>query len=127
MALEDHLGKSLADLAETYLFKPLGMNYSTMRQPHEAGFLTNVAQAHDENGQIIRTGTPITPQVAPSGLWSTPLDIAIFIIEFQRALAGQDTKVISQAVAQSVVDVVTLKVMGGWSMGWGQKSNLLYH
>ena len=118
VALEDHMGKSLADLAEEYLFAPLGMHRSTMKQPHEEGFLQNVAKVHDEEGNVIRTGIPITPQVAPSGLWSTPHDMALFMIEMQKALSGKKSKVISQAVAQRVTKIVTAKTMGGWSLGW---------
>ncbi len=118
LALEDQLGIPLADLAEQHLFAPLGMERSTMKQPHEEGFLENVAKAHDEEGKVIRTGVPITPQVAPSGLWSTPHDMALFMIEMQKALSGQNTKVISQAVAERVTKIVTTKTMGGWSLGW---------
>ena len=118
MAVEDLMGKPLADLAEEYLFAPLGMNRSTMKQPHEHGFLDNVAKAHDEDGNVIRTGIPITPQVAPSGLWSTPHDMALLMIEIQKALAGRNTEVISPAAAERVTAIVTTKTMGGWSLGW---------
>lgn len=118
MALEDHLGKPLADLIETHLFSPLGMKNSTMKQPNETGFLDNVAKAHDEEGNIISTGIPITPQLAASGLWSNPIDMAIFLIEIQKALNGQKTLVISQNVAKRVTDIVTIKTVGGWSLGW---------
>ena len=65
MAVEDSLGKSLADLADEYLFKPMALKNTTLKQPNEIGFLTNVAMAHDENGDIVGTGLPITQQVAP--------------------------------------------------------------
>lgn len=118
MALEDHLGKSLAHLAEEHLFMPLGLKNTTMWQPNEASFPSNVAKAHDENGKTIRTGIPITPQVSASGLWSTPTDMALFLIEMQNALRNENNTVISQNVAQRVTKIVTSKVMGGWSLGW---------
>ncbi|WP_422079362.1 serine hydrolase domain-containing protein [Ulvibacterium sp.] len=121
MALEDHLGKSLAHLAEEYLFLPLGLKNTTMRQPNEVGFLNNVAKAHDENGKTIRTGIPITPQVSASGLWSTPTDMAFFLIEMQNALRNEGNRVISHDVAQRVTTIVTSKVMGGWSLGWERR------
>ena len=121
MAVEDHLGESLADLANENIFKPLDMFNTTMKQPNEKGFLQNVAKAHDENGSVIRTGLPITPQVAPSGLWSTPTDMAIFMIEIQKALAGMETTVISPDVARRVTDIITPKIMGGWSLGWERR------
>ncbi len=121
MAVEDHLDRSLADLAHEYLFLPLGLINTTMKQPNESGFLTNIAKAHNENGKIIRNGIPITPQVAPSGLWSTPTDMAIFLVEMQNALRNSNSRVISHGVAKRVTSIVTSKVMGGWSLGWERR------
>lgn len=121
MAIEDSLGVSLADLAHKYLFQPLALNNTTMKQPNESGFLNNIAMAHDENGEIVGTGIPITPQVAPSGLWSTPSDLATFVIEIQNALRNKNNTVISNKVAKRVTAIVTSKVLGGWSLGWERR------
>lgn len=122
MALEDTFNKSMATLAKEYLFSPLGLKNTTMIQPNEKGFLTNVALVHDEEGKVIKTGLPISPQVAPSGMWSTPTDLAIITIEVQNALRNKNNKVISNAVAKKVTEVTALKnAVGGWSYGW-QKS-----
>ncbi|GAC19695.1 serine hydrolase [Paraglaciecola arctica] len=118
VAIEDLTGKPLAQLAEEMLFTPLNMQHTTMYQNDQAKFLTNVAKVHDLDQQVIRDGIPICPQVAPSGMWSTPLDMAKFTIEYQKALAGKPTEVISTWVAQQTTEVQTLKVTGGWSAGW---------
>ncbi len=118
MAVEDHLGKSLAALAEEYLFRPLGMEHTTMYQDGHPKFLRNVAKVHNQQGEIIKTGIPICPQTAASAMWSTPVDMAKFLIELQRALAGKPTQVISSAVAKKVTAVQTTRTVGGWSMGW---------
>ena len=44
--------------------------------------------------------------------------MATLIIEMQRALNGDDTKVISQAVARNTTQIETLDVVGGWGLGW---------
>ncbi|WP_306353115.1 serine hydrolase domain-containing protein [Flavobacterium sp. '19STA2R22 D10 B1'] len=122
MALEDTFKKPIAELAAAYIFKPLGMKNTTMIQPNEKGFLTNVTLVHDENGKVIRTGLPITPQVGASGMWSTPTDLAILSIEIQNALRNKNNKVISHSIAEKVTAVTALKnAVGGWSYGW-QKS-----
>lgn len=119
MALEDSLHKPIAELADEYIFSPLGLKNTTMLQPNENRFLTNVALVHDENENVIRTGLPITPQVAPSGLWSTPTDLAKITIELQNALRNKNNKVISHSVARKVTEVTALKdAVGGWSYGW---------
>jgi len=122
MALEDTFNKPIAELAKEYIFSPLGLKNTTMIQPNEKGFLTNVALVHDKDGKVIKTGLPITPQVGPSGLWSTPTDLAKIAIEMQNALRNKNNKVISHNVAKKVTEVTALKnAVGGWSYGW-QKS-----
>ncbi|WP_182953549.1 serine hydrolase domain-containing protein [Pedobacter gandavensis] len=122
MALEDTFNKPIAALAKQYIFSPLGLKYTTMIQPNEKGFLTNVALVHDKDGKVIKTGLPITPQVGPSGLWSTPTELAEIAIEIQNALRNKNNKVISHHVAKNMTDVSALKkAVGGWSYGW-QKS-----
>lgn len=122
MAVEDKLGVELSDLGKEYLFDPLGLNHTTFKQPHEEAFLlSNLAKAHDENGDIVGDGIPITPQVAASGLWSTPGDLAVILIEMQNALRNENNTVISHEVAKKVTEIVTTKVMGGWSLGWERR------
>lgn len=122
MALEDTFNKPMDELASTYIFLPLGLKNTTMIQPNEKEFLTNVALVHDKEGKVIKTGLPITPQVAPSGMWSTPTDLAKIAIEMQNALRNKNNKVISNNVAKKVTAVTALKnAVGGWSYGW-QKS-----
>ena len=64
MALEDHLNTPLADLVKAYVFDPLGLKNTTMKQPNEEGFLNNVAKVHNMKGEIIKNGTS---DHAPSG------------------------------------------------------------
>lgn len=122
MALEDTFEKPVAELAQTYIFSPLGLKNTTMIQPDENGFLKNAAMVHDKDGKVIKTGLPITPQVAASGLWSTPGDLAKLAIEIQNALRNKNNKVISHSIAKKVTEVTALKnAVGGWGYGW-QKS-----
>jgi len=122
MALEDTFNKPIAELAKEYIFSPLGLKNTTMIQPNEKGFLTNIASVHDKDGKVIKTGLPITPQVGASGLWSTPTDLAKIAIEMQNALLNKNNKVISHNVAKKATAVTALKTaVGGWSYGW-QKS-----
>lgn len=119
MALEDRFKKPIAALAREYIFSPLGLKNTTMIQPNEKGFLTNVALVHNKDGKVIQTGLPITPQVGPSGLWSTPTDLATIAIEMQNALRNKNNKVISHNVAKKMTEVSVLKnAVGGWGYGW---------
>lgn len=128
IALEDVTGQSLAELAESMLFKPLNMQHTTMHQHGDKNFLTNVAKVHDSQQQVIGTGIPICPQIAPSGMWSTPLDMAKWVIAYQKALAGQSTSVISEQVAKNSTEILSISkigswAFGGWSAGWMRRED----
>lgn len=118
MALEDHFKKPLRVLAAENIFIPLGMKNTTMMQPNETGFLTNVASVHDRNGDVIRSGLPITPQVSASGMWSTPSDLAKLAVAMQKALRGDKTGVVSPKTARTATDIISLKKSGGNALGW---------
>ncbi|WP_444996957.1 serine hydrolase [Aliikangiella sp. IMCC44359] len=118
VAIEDITGKSLAQLAEEMIFTPLKMPNTTMYQHGHSKFLTNVAKVHDGQQKVIGTGIPICPQIAPSGMWSNSVDMAKFIIDYQKALAGKKSKVISPWVAKETTKVHTIKKIGGWGAGW---------
>lgn len=118
LALQDHFGKSLAELAKEHLFDPLRLQNTTMFQPNEKGFLTNVSKVHNNKGKVIKTGLPITPQVAASGMWSTPIELSKIAIEMQMALRNRGNSVISNSVAKRVTEIKTLKRSGGWGIGW---------
>ncbi|MEQ5790676.1 serine hydrolase [Muricauda sp. NFXS6] len=122
IALEDHLGKPFAEIAEKHLFEPLKLKNTTFYQPNEPQFdYKNIAKSHDDHGAMIRDGIQITPQLAPSGLWSTPEELSLIIIEIQKALAGFKTDIISNASANRVTNVITTDIMGGWSLGWERR------
>lgn len=118
MALEDYFGIPLSALAEEYLFKPLQLKNTTMKQPNEQGFLSNVAKVHDKMGNLIQTGLPITPQIAASGMWSTPTDLAKIALELQNALQGKGNKVISTSVAKRLTSIITYQTISGYGIGW---------
>ncbi|TXF88631.1 beta-lactamase family protein [Neolewinella aurantiaca] len=119
MALEDTFQEPISELAREHIFKPLNMTNTTMKQPNEKGFLENVALVHNKDGEVIRTGLPITPQVAPSGMWSTTNDLAKLAIEIQNALRNENNRVVSHEVAKEITRTTALKnAVGGWSYGW---------
>lgn len=117
IALEDLTGKSIAKLGEEMLFNPLRMKNTVFYQHGHPKFLSNVAKAHNNNREVISTGIPICPEAA-CGLWTNAEDMAKFAIEIQKALAGNNTKVISKTVAQNLIKIQTTQLSGGWSLGW---------
>jgi len=120
MALEDHLQKPLHVLASETIFQPLGLKNTTLTQPNEIGFLMNVASVHNRDGDVIRSGLPITPQVAASGLWSTPEDLATLSLAIQKALRGDKDTIITPSSAKIATNIISLKSSGGNTLGWAR-------
>jgi CubicO group peptidase (beta-lactamase class C family) len=106
LALTDAVGKSLAQLARDWVLNPIGMNDSTYEQPLPASREKQAARAHDRAGT--RMGDPwhVYPEHAAAGLWTTPTDLAKFLIEVQKSLLGQSNRVLSRSMAQEMVTPV---------------------
>ncbi|MBE1300695.1 MAG: serine hydrolase [Alteromonadaceae bacterium] len=68
-------------LAQSYVFQPLGMSRSTFQNPLPAT-MGNIANAHDDDGEPSAKprGWEAMPEMAASGLWTTADDLAKFVI-----------------------------------------------
>lgn len=116
IALEDIMNKTLPELAVEYIFNPLGMTRSTFYQYGQSQFIDNVAKAHNKVQEVL--GIPICPQLSASGLWSTPTDMATFLIEIQKARLGKG-KVLSKAAVDEMLTVHSHFIgFIDWRLGW---------
>jgi len=88
LALSDALGKPFVQIARDSVLNPVGMTNSTFEQPLPAAREKQAARAHNRMGD--RMGDPwhVYPEHAAAGLWTTPTDLAKFLIEVQTTLAG---------------------------------------
>ena len=79
---------------------PLGMNNSFYTSPAPAGKSMLLSTAYREDGTPVKGGYHIYPENAAASLWTTPTDIAKFIIWLQLAGAGKSEKVLNKAYAE---------------------------
>ena len=101
LALMDVTGQDFATLTDQGLFRPLGMRSTTFAQPLPAPLQARAAWAYSENSWF--KGMPyVYPQQAPAGLYSTPTDLARFLIEVQQAYRGRG-KVLAQSVVRDML------------------------
>lgn len=100
--LEDVTGKPFPRLLRELVLEPFGMSHSTYEQPLPATYAIHAASAHRSSAKMIPGKYHIYPEIAPDGLWTTPSDLAQFVLTLQRAFTGQDNTLLSQEMMRQV-------------------------
>jgi CubicO group peptidase (beta-lactamase class C family) len=101
--IEDVTGSSFASYAMRQVLKPLRMNSSAYDQPLSPGRRSRAASAYRAGGTPVEGHFHTYPEQAAAGLWSTPGDLARFVIGLEDAFAGRNTQVIDRATALSMI------------------------
>lgn len=105
-------GKPYAQLLKTLVLDPVGMTDSTFEQPLPAALASRVARPVDDNGKPIAGGPHVYPELAAAGLWTTPTDLAKWLLEMQLSLR-QSGSVLSPAMTRQMLT----PVMDGYGLG----------
>jgi CubicO group peptidase (beta-lactamase class C family) len=92
--LTDITGQRYEDYLQKEVLQPLGMTNSFFIQPPPEG-TKELATAHN-NGVPVKGKFHIYPEQAAAGLWTTPTDLAKYIIEMQLSYEGRSSKVLNQ-------------------------------
>ena len=142
LALAELTGQPFAAFMQAAVLGPLQMTSSTYAQPPPPGVVAQLSRAHDAEGRAMNTAWHVYPEQAAAGLWTTPTDLARFIIEVQTAVRGQAGKVLSHASAKEMTSpagvgpyAVGLAVEQrgeGWyfshgGSNWGFQADILGH
>jgi CubicO group peptidase (beta-lactamase class C family) len=104
--LDDVTGKPFPKLMQESVLGPLGMTHSSYEQPLPADRLSLAAMPHDEDGKPIKGGPHTYPELAPDGLWTTPSDLARYVIEVQRSFASKSNLVLSTQMTRQMLTEV---------------------
>ena len=142
LALTEALGMPFEKLMREYVLDPLGMVQSTFEQPLPMERDAEAARAHSSQGESMDAKWHVYPEKAAAGLWTTPTDLARFVIGVQQALRGPGAPVLSQEMAREMITPVgvgpfavglTIRKRGeGWYFShaggnWGFKCDLVAH
>jgi CubicO group peptidase (beta-lactamase class C family) len=142
LLLTDVTGEPFAALMRARVLDPLGMRGSTFEQPLPEAWAGRAAHAHNGQGAPGAVPWHVYPEQAAAGLWTTPSDLARFIIEVQQAVRGPKGSVLSQASAREMTSPVGTGPYGvglavekrgeGWYFGhggsnWGFRGSLIAH
>ncbi len=92
MLMEDAAHEAFEDIARDLLFDPLGLSSTFFAAPgNMARFENRMAAGYDGKGLPIPGKFPPVPDLAASGLWSTPKELLAIAEEFVRAFHGEST------------------------------------
>ncbi|RYY68876.1 MAG: serine hydrolase [Chitinophagaceae bacterium] len=119
MAIMDALKKDFALIADEEIFRPLAMRNSTFTQPLPPQFAKQAAWGYSTASWY--KGMPyVYPQQAAAGLYSTPTDLALLLIELQKCYDGKG-KLLNAATMKRLVGPVTTISKGAYleQMGLG--------
>lgn len=101
--LEDVTGMPFPQLMHELVLDPLGITASAFSQPLPDNRANSAARGHYYTGAPVDGRWYIHPELAAAGLWSTPSDLARFVVGIQLALAGQAENPISASMAQQMI------------------------
>jgi len=96
LILTDITKTNYADWMQKNVLQPLGMTNSSYQQPPTDTSV--LATGYYGNGKPVTGKYHLYPEQAAAGLWTTPTDLAKYIIECQLAMEGRSKKVLSPAM-----------------------------
>ncbi|WP_211482630.1 MULTISPECIES: serine hydrolase domain-containing protein [unclassified Bacillus (in: firmicutes)] len=131
--IEDVCGKPFELLMDELIFEPLHMKNSTFKQTTLTERSGLFSCGHNKKGEVVSSKYPIYPYPAASGLWTTPTDLAILLIEVINALKGKSKIGLSESKAKELITSQGCKEWAGLavfldgsgqgiefsSLGWG--------
>ncbi|MBV9403509.1 MAG: beta-lactamase family protein [Candidatus Eremiobacteraeota bacterium] len=109
----DVTGQPFATFMQRTLLDPLHMTSSTFEQPLPKSWWPLAAAGYDADSRPVHGGWYVYPTMAAAGLWTTPSDLAQFVIAIQKALRGNGIPPIDAAVAHEM----TTEASQGFGLG----------
>ena len=103
LAVTEMVGMPFPEYLRKTVLDPIGMTNSSFEQPMSEAFASHAARAHSGAGKRVSAPYNVYPEMAAAGLWTTPSDLARFMIEVQNAYRGRKGAVLSQASAREMI------------------------
>lgn len=114
LLIADVSGKSFESYMQTQVLDVLGMKSSTYAQHVPAALAPRMASAHRSDGSRIPGKRHIYPEMAAAGLWTTPSDLAQYLLYVQAAVRGSTGPLLNASLAK---ELVTRQNGGGHGLG----------
>ncbi len=101
--LEDVSGLPFAELAQERVLDPLLMSDSRFDQPLADDRRAQAAVGYHNLMQPVAGGAHLYPELAAAGLWTTPSDLARYVIAVQQIHAGKRSGPLSRSWVQAML------------------------
>jgi CubicO group peptidase (beta-lactamase class C family) len=101
--LVDVTNTSFPSLLEETVLRPFGMTHSYFLQPLPSILSRAAATPYLATGAPVPGGPHSYPELAAAGLWTTPTDLAHFVLTLLDAWAGRATPVLSQSTTNQML------------------------
>jgi CubicO group peptidase (beta-lactamase class C family) len=112
--LEDIEKQGLESIVAEKLFTPLDMNLSTFSDHLPNGKFESIASGHLDDNKVIEGKYFILRPLSFGSLWTTPRDLAKFLVEMQLSLEERSNKVLNKENAG-----LMLNPTGTWKGNYG--------
>jgi CubicO group peptidase (beta-lactamase class C family) len=99
----DVTGEPFPKFMEETVLGPLGMRASTFDQPLPETLTAKAATGYTGTDEAVPGKWHIYPEMAAAGLWTTPSDLARFVMAVQQSYQGRSNPVISEATTREML------------------------
>lgn len=103
LLIEDVMGKRFEHLVDELIFQPLNMQNSTYKITRIENKNEQIAYGYNKRGELVKGEYAIYPYPAAAGLWTTPSDFSILVIELINSLKGNSKIGLSLGGAKDIV------------------------
>ncbi len=101
--LMDVYQRSFPDIMNRLVLQPLSMTHSTFMQKLPEDFQGDVATPYRPGYNSLKEGPHVYVSEAAAGLWTTPFDLAKFIISIQEALRNDPYQILTPDSAKTMM------------------------
>ena len=127
VVLEDLTGMPFQSVMKAEVLGPVGMSESTFEQPLPEQLAAAGAVGHGGDGIPMQGRWRTYPEQAAAGLWTTPTELARFLVDLRRAYLGRTDAVLKAATVQEMLSRGLDERGLGFNVAGTGDSLIIYH
>ncbi|MGJ8678911.1 serine hydrolase domain-containing protein [Paraglaciecola sp.] len=111
--VEDVSGTSFSEYTDNQILKPMGMIHSSYKHALPNRLKIHTSAAYNRSGEMHPAIYNDYPEKAAAGLWTTPSDLAIYVMHMQAIMSGKKDGILKK----KTVEAMFTKHKGSWGLG----------